>query len=61
MIFLICFVDSLRRDARGVFREIPRPRRRARPMRAPPAVPAAAPHGGAPSFRPMPCGVNNCA
>ena len=39
----------------------PRPRRRARPMRAPPAVPAAAPIGGSPSFLPLPCGVNNCA
>lgn len=49
-------------EMRGEFFVIsPRPRRRARPMRAPPAVPAAAPKGGAPSFRPSPCGVNNCA
>ena len=66
MIFLICFVDSLRRDARGVFREIPPPAAQGAPDARAPRRALRRPQRGLPLLPPVALRreqlrVNNCA
>ena len=66
MIFLICFVDSLRRDARGVFRDIPPPAPLGAPDARAPRRALRRPQRGLPLLPPIALRreqlrVNNCA